>query len=47
MAFVHPENLANPTIYPPPEVTQRLEFLRDLGKRTWLYDEVWTRVKAK
>jgi spermidine/putrescine transport system substrate-binding protein len=47
LAFVHPENLANTMIYPPPDVMKRLEFLRDLGKRTWLYDEVWTRVKAK
>jgi len=47
LAHVHPDNLANPTIYPPPEVMRRLEFLRDLGKATRLYDEVWTRVKAK
>ena len=47
LQFVHPENLANPNIYPPPDVMKRLEFLRDLGKETRLYDEVWTRVKAK
>ncbi len=47
LAFVNPENLANPTIYPPADVMKRLEFLHDMGKRTWLYDEVWTRVKAK
>jgi spermidine/putrescine transport system substrate-binding protein len=47
LAHVHPDNLANPTIYPPPEVMRRLEFLRDLGRSTRLYDEVWTRVKAR
>jgi spermidine/putrescine transport system substrate-binding protein len=47
MAFVHPDNLANPMIYPPADVMKRLEFLRDLGRQTKLYDEVWTRVKAK
>lgn len=47
LEHVHPENLANPMIYPPPDVMKRLEFLRDLGKSTWVYDEVWTRVKAK
>lgn len=47
LAHVHPNNLSNPMIYPPPDVMRRLEFLRDLGKQTRMYDEVWTRVKAK
>jgi spermidine/putrescine transport system substrate-binding protein len=47
LAFVHPDNINNPMIYPPPDVMKRLEFLRDLGKQTRLYDEVWTQVKAK
>ena len=46
-AFVKPENLSNPIIYPPPAVMKRLEFLHDLGRDTKLYDEVWTQVKAK
>ncbi|MBM3876920.1 MAG: spermidine/putrescine ABC transporter substrate-binding protein [Verrucomicrobia bacterium] len=45
--FIKKEDLANPAIYPPPEVMQRLEFLEDLGAGTRLYDEVWTAVKAK
>jgi spermidine/putrescine transport system substrate-binding protein len=47
LAHVHENNLNNPTIYPPPEVMKRLEFLRDLKKETKLYDEIWTSVKAK
>jgi spermidine/putrescine transport system substrate-binding protein len=47
LAFVHPNNLSNSMIYPPADVMKRLEFLRDLGKQTRLYDEVWTHVKAK
>jgi spermidine/putrescine transport system substrate-binding protein len=47
LKFVHPNNLANPMIYPHADVMRRLEFLRDLGKQTRLYDEAWTRVKAK
>jgi spermidine/putrescine transport system substrate-binding protein len=47
LAHVNPENLKNPMIYPPLDVMKRLEFLRDLGKQTRLYDEVWTQVKAK
>jgi spermidine/putrescine transport system substrate-binding protein len=47
LAHVHPDNLTNSMIYPPPEVMRRLEFLRDIGKHTRLFDEVWTRVKAK
>jgi spermidine/putrescine transport system substrate-binding protein len=46
-AYVHPENLANPLIYPPAEVMRRLEPLRDLQKATRLYDEIWTTIKAK
>lgn len=44
---VKPENLKNPAIYPDAETMARLEFLRDVGKSTRLYDEVWTQVKAR
>lgn len=46
-AHVQPENLKNPAIYPDAATMQRLEFLRDLGKATRLYDEVWTQVKSR
>lgn len=45
--FIKPEDLKNPTIYPPPEVMAKLEFLEDLGAKTRLYDEAWTQVKSK
>lgn len=47
LQYVHADNLANPMVYPPADVMKRLEFLRDLGKETKLYDEIWTQVKAK
>jgi spermidine/putrescine transport system substrate-binding protein len=46
-AHVRPENLNNPSIYPPSDVMARLEFLKELGRDIRLYDEVWTQVKAK
>ena len=46
-AHVHPDNLSNPVIYPPPEVMKRLEFLQDLRHDTRVYDEIWTQIKAK
>lgn len=45
--YVQPELLKNPAIYPPPEVTAKLEFLTDLGPNLRLYDEIWTQIKAR
>ncbi len=45
--FVNPDDLANPAIYPPPEVMAKLEFVNDLGDANKLYDEAWTQVKSK
>ncbi len=45
--FIKREGLNNPAIYPPPEVMTKLEFLKDLGANTRLYDEVWTQIKAR
>lgn len=43
-----PEALRNhPGIYPPADVLNKLESLRDLGEFTRNYDRVWTEVKAK
>ena len=47
LRFIDPKDLRNPAIYPPPGVSERLEFLRDLGPDSKLYDEVWTQVKSK
>ncbi len=46
-AFIKPEDLKNPAIYPAPDVMAKLEFLEDLGAKTKLYDEAWTQVKAR
>jgi len=45
--FINAEDLKDPTIYPPPDVMAKLEFLEELGAKTRLYDEVWTQIKAK
>jgi len=38
--------LENPAIYPPAEVLERLEFLKDLGPQSRLIDQVWTQIKS-
>ncbi|MGV3774829.1 MAG: polyamine ABC transporter substrate-binding protein [Verrucomicrobiales bacterium] len=45
--LIDPELLKNPTIYPPDEVTKKLEFLQDLGRNSRLYDQVWTQIKSR
>ncbi|HWI55838.1 MAG TPA: extracellular solute-binding protein, partial [Bacillota bacterium] len=47
MPFIRPQDLKNPTTYPPPAIRRKLEFLEDLGSKTRIYDEVWTQVKAR
>jgi spermidine/putrescine transport system substrate-binding protein len=34
------------SIYPEPEVLEKLEFLRDVGEARVLYDRIWTRLRA-
>jgi len=36
----------NPAVFPPPDVVERLELIRDLGEATVLYDRLWTEVKS-
>lgn len=47
LEFILPEDLKNPSIYPPTEVLSRLEVPRYLGEANKLYDELWTQIKAK
>jgi spermidine/putrescine transport system substrate-binding protein len=47
MPLITPEDLKNPAIYPTPEITAKLEFLKDLGSKARLYDEIWSQVKSK
>jgi spermidine/putrescine transport system substrate-binding protein len=44
--FVTKEDLENPGIYPSAEVMKRLEFQKDVGEATRLYDQIWTELKA-
>jgi len=45
--FLNKDDLADPAIYPPPAMMEKLEFREDLGAKTRLYDEAWTAVKSK
>jgi spermidine/putrescine transport system substrate-binding protein len=47
LEFLPPDVRNNPAMYPPPQVARRLEFVKDLGAQTQLYDELWTQIKAK
>ncbi|MBX3038189.1 MAG: spermidine/putrescine ABC transporter substrate-binding protein [Anaerolineales bacterium] len=44
--FISEEVLADPGIYPPPEVEARLQWLEDVGDALQLYDRIWTEFKA-
>ncbi len=44
--FINKEDLNNPGIYPSEEVMERLEFQRDVGEATRIYDQIWTELKA-
>lgn len=45
--YVNPDDLKNTAIYPTPEMMGKLRFLKDVGKDTRLYDELWTQIKSK
>lgn len=44
--FINRADLENPGIYPPTDVLKRLEFARDIGEATRIYDRIWTELKA-
>ena len=44
---VAPEIRNDPAIYPPKEVLDRCELIKDLGEATQLIDELWTEIKAQ
>ncbi|HEX6271147.1 MAG TPA: spermidine/putrescine ABC transporter substrate-binding protein [Anaerolineales bacterium] len=43
---IDPDMLADESIYPPPEVEARLQWIEDVGDATELYDRIWTEFKA-
>jgi spermidine/putrescine-binding protein len=45
--FIDAEILDEPAIYPPPEVMEKLEFIRDVGEATTIYDRIWTEIKTE
>ncbi len=45
--FIDSEILDEPAIYPPPEVMDKLEFIRDVGEATTIYDRIWTEIKTE
>jgi spermidine/putrescine transport system substrate-binding protein len=46
-AFLPPEDLANPALYPPADLLKKAEYLKDLGPNNRLYDEAWTIIKNR
>lgn len=44
--FIDAEMLANTSVYPPPEVEARLQWIEDVGDAYELYDRIWTEFKA-
>jgi spermidine/putrescine transport system substrate-binding protein len=46
-AFIDPAILEDPSIYPPPEVQDKLEWLTDLGDAIFIEDEMWTAIKRQ
>ncbi len=47
LPLIAPADRANPAIYPSPEEMKSLQYLKDVGADTRLYDEVWTAVKSR
>jgi len=44
--LINKEDLNNPGIYPSSEVMKRLEYQKDVGEATRIYDQIWTELKA-
>jgi len=44
--YISKEDLANPGIWPTPEIMKTLVFVKDLGKDNSIVDQAWTRVKS-
>jgi spermidine/putrescine transport system substrate-binding protein len=44
--FIDPAILEDQSIYPPPEVESRLQWIEDVGDALELYDRIWTEFKA-
>lgn len=47
LAMIAPEDLANPVIYPTPEVRERLQYIEDLGANNRIFSELWQMIKTR
>lgn len=46
-AYIEPDILADPGIFPPPEVEAKLQWLNELGDGLFTWDEMWTAIKGQ
>ncbi|MBX3002097.1 MAG: spermidine/putrescine ABC transporter substrate-binding protein [Caldilineaceae bacterium] len=46
-SFIDEEILNDPGIFPPEEVEDRLQWLREVGDAIFIYDEIWTAIKGQ
>jgi len=44
---ISPEILTDPAIYPPEEILEKLEWIKDVGEAIALYERVWDEVKTR
>jgi spermidine/putrescine transport system substrate-binding protein len=47
MQFIPQEDLDNKGMYPPQELLDKMEYMKDLGDNNRLFDETWTIVKSR
>ncbi len=45
--YLNPDILNEPAIYPPDEVMANLEWIKDIGEATALYDRIWTEIRSQ
>lgn len=46
-AYIKPELLSNEAAYPPKELLEKCEFIKDIGEAISLYDRYWTEIKSQ
>lgn len=45
--FINKEILEDESVYPPKEVTDKLEWAKPLGEAVFKYDQIWTEIKSQ
>ncbi len=46
-AYIRADLLTNPAAYPPRELLEKCEFIKELGEAVTLYDRYWTEIKSR